>query len=529
MTFLNIILLAGLGAAVVPIVIHFLHRGRLARVRWGAMHLIEGSVCQNSSRLKFEQRFLLVLRILLPVILALAMARPVLTRNRPLLGHGRKSLAILLDNSYSMEAGGGGNSSFAEAKNAVARLLQRLDPGSDASVILMAGGEDLGRTNGSQNLAGLAQEVKNLEAVYGRADVPRSLLKAAGHLHFAQNNIREVVILSDLQRVSWPSSETSLRREAVESLRRSNPGVELTLWRTGKENQENICVESLELPAIVVGLQQQTSIRANLRNFGDKNWPDLRVFLRVDGQERVAAQISIGRRQDAHVLFSYAFETAGSHVIQVFAEADSVQADNVLNASVLVLAKIPVLLVSGNPSNVPLEGETDFLEIALQPLANPASMSEPGNHIECRVIGAEQLSAELLAPSRVVVLANVRQLSDPQVQALKAFVREGGGCFVFPGDRINMEWYNRVFAAQGDSFLPATFAAIHGEPEGTGIHIASQKLSHSALQIFNDDRNGRLSEGLFRLWFELRPQAGTNGTILARLENGNAFLAEQKY
>jgi hypothetical protein len=529
MTFLNVILLAGIGAAAVPIVIHFLHRGRSTTVRWAAMHLIEDSLREKNFRLTFERRFLLAVRFLLPAMLALAMARPVLTRNRPLLGHGRKSVAILLDNSYSMEAGGGANSNFAEARNAIARLLQRLDPGSDASVILMAGGEDLGTTNGSQNLAGLAQEVKNLDAVYGRADIPRSLRKAADHFRHAQNKICEAVVFSDFQRVSWPGSERTSRKQAGESLHKASPAAELTLWSAEKQNPENICIDSLELPPMVAGLQQQTRIRANLRNFGAKNWPDLRVFLRVDGQERVAAQISIGPHQVAPVLFSYVFETAGSHLIQVFTEADSLQSDNVLSASVLVLSKIPVLLVNGNPSNVPLEGETDFLEIALQPLANSTSSSDSGNPMECTVIAPEQLNAGLLARARVTVLANVRQLSDAQVQNLKGFVEDGGGCLVFPGDRINMEWYNRVLASPADSFLPASFVAIHGEPDGSGIHIASQKLSHPALQIFNDDRNGRLSEGLFRLWFELRDQSRTNGLVLARLENGNAVLAEHEY
>src|SRR5436190_23173326 len=82
MTFLNIILLAGIAGAAVPIAIHFFHRRRAQRVRWGAMELLDRTVGQNRRRMKFKQFLLLLARCLIPTLLAFAMARPVLTRNR---------------------------------------------------------------------------------------------------------------------------------------------------------------------------------------------------------------------------------------------------------------------------------------------------------------------------------------------------------------------------------------------------------------------------------------------------------------
>ena len=93
MTFLNIILLAGIAGAAVPIAIHFFHRRRAQRVRWGAMELLDRTVGQNRRRMKFKQFLLLLARCLIPALLAFAMARPVLTRNRALLGHARMDTA----------------------------------------------------------------------------------------------------------------------------------------------------------------------------------------------------------------------------------------------------------------------------------------------------------------------------------------------------------------------------------------------------------------------------------------------------
>ncbi len=113
MTFLNVILLAGMAnGAAIPIAIHFFHRRRALRVRWGAMQWLDRIVDQNRRRIKFNHFLLLLARCLIPALLAFAMARPVLTRNRPLLGRAKTSVVILLDNSYSMEAGGGDQSQF---------------------------------------------------------------------------------------------------------------------------------------------------------------------------------------------------------------------------------------------------------------------------------------------------------------------------------------------------------------------------------------------------------------------------------
>ncbi len=186
-----------------------------------------------------------------------------------------------------------------------------------------------------------------------------------------------------------------------------------------------------------------------------------------------------------------------------------------------------MLLVSGNKGTEPLEGETDFLEIALQPFTN--AKSGVADLIESTVITPEQLTPELISRMRALVLANVRQLSDSQVQSIKAFVREGGGCVVFPGDRINAEWYNRVLSDPSDPLLPGTIHSIRGDRESAATHVGSQNRTHPALDFLNDFRNGNLSDASIKFWYEVRQHQDPNASTLARLENGDPFLLEQTY
>ena len=106
MTFLNIILLGGLAAASIPIIIHLINRNRFRIINWGAMHLLDAALKENTRRLQLEQLLLLLVRIMIPTLLALALARPVMKGIEALVGSAKSSQVILLDNSYSMEAGG---------------------------------------------------------------------------------------------------------------------------------------------------------------------------------------------------------------------------------------------------------------------------------------------------------------------------------------------------------------------------------------------------------------------------------------
>ena len=116
-TFLNFALLGGIAALSIPIIIHLFHKSRFQIVKWGAMHLLEAVIRTNQRRIRIEQLILLAIRCAIPALLALAMARPVWVGAQKLLGNAKTSTIVLLDNSYSMEAGRAGLSNFSLARD----------------------------------------------------------------------------------------------------------------------------------------------------------------------------------------------------------------------------------------------------------------------------------------------------------------------------------------------------------------------------------------------------------------------------
>jgi hypothetical protein len=532
MNFLNAALLAGVVALAIPIIIHLFHKSRFQVVKWGAMHLLEAVIRTNQRRVKIEQIILLIIRAAIPAILALCMARPVWKGAQKLMGEAKTSTVILLDNSYSMEAGRAGASNFSIARDEASRIINELKLGSDAQVVLMGEGGAPLLDEPTYDLARLTQALQKTDAGFGAATLPAALDFAAGVFGQMHESSRNLVVMTDFQRISFEATEDADVARMIERLKKLPIPPEITFFDVGSEVRDNVAVESLEFSRLMVGVKQRIQVRANLRNFGDAPYRDLRIYFKADAKEKSMAQINLGPHEKGQVLFSHAFDTPGSHVVEVIADADALKADNSFLASIPVRDKVPVLLVDGDSSPEPLKSETDFAEIALQPYS--AGRVELADLIATKVIKADDLAAKAITDSAVVVLANVRKLGDEQVRALEDFVKNGGGLLIFPGNRVDAAWYNSTLLKDGKGLLPLALGPLAGELKdgAPSVGIVSQRFEHPALEIFNDPRNGTLSDAAIKMWFRMKEQAAANAsaataTTLARLDTGDPFLVEK--
>ena len=529
MTFLNVILLGGAAAVAVPIIIHLFNKNRYRTVRWGAMHLLDMTLKVSQRRLRLEQLLLLLLRCFVLAALAFCMARPVLTGASLLVGAAKTSMVVLLDNSYSMDHRGAGAPNFEHARELAAKVVAELGRGSDVTVFQMSAGGTPLHDAPMSDPGRVAKDLRALEAGFGKADVASSLEKAAAIIAKAPQSYREIVIVSDFQKVSWSEKEEAARKRLADQLRKMTLPPQITLFHVGAEGRENVCVESLDFARTVLGVRQPATIRATVRNFGERELADLRVFFRVDGAERAAAQISLGAGEQKQMLFTHTFDTPGSHVVEVATDADPLKADNAYAASIPVWDHVPVLVVNGDPNPEPLRGETDYLQIALQPLRQ--DKAELSDLIASTTVTLDGLDEKALGDKRVVVLANVSRLSDAQLRMVKDFVRDGGGLLIFPGDRVDTAWYNRDLAGFG--LMPATFLALAGgrEAKVPSTRVVPQHFSHAALEFFNDTRNGNLADGELQQWFRLREPPPNDALLnaFARLDSGDPFLVEKKF
>ena len=469
-----------------------------------------------------------------------------------LAGDAPVSMVILLDTSYSMEATGAGQSSshFENAVDAACAIIEGTSRGSEISVIQTGGAPTPLFDQPVFDSAAVVRRVRALQAGYGASDMQQALDAGLATLAGMSHARRELIVISDFQPSDWTTAS-----KAADAIRQQVNSMavkpELSLLQVGEAVVGNVSIESLDFSNRPLGVGQQLSVRANLRNHGEIAASNARVILKVDGQEQSVSQVSLAANTTTQTLFPCTFEQPGSHVIEVEVLVDDpLQTDNKFAAAVTIWDQIDVLLVDGDPSSEPLKSETDFLAVALTPysfgrmkltdLVNTKTVSYQSN-----------LNAEFEARPRVIVLANVPRLTDAQANELQRYVESGGALLVCAGNRLETAWYNKHLFERG--LLPAEFGVPRGkiDDKGQSSRIVTQRFDHPALQFFNDASNGDLSTAEIRQWYELKLSADTSPIltsvtslnaddddddeqkttvaapiVMARLDNGDPLLIE---
>ena len=538
MSFLNSILLGGIAAFMIPLVIHLLNKRRFRTVHWGAMHLITPLLKKNNRRINLEQILLLLLRVAIPIVLALCLARPVYNGVRKFKGDEKTSTVFVLDDSFSMQDGTAAQSNFAKARAEVAKTIKSMRDGSDASIITMGGRPSPLLAEPTVALEDLSAALRDAPGGSGVARVAESIQNTQSEFAKMTHGAREVVFVSDFQERDWVEAAAS-RRNALDQMFDMPIPPNLTLFRVSGGSGENVSIETVLVSSLVLGAGQKFSVRAELKNHGETSYPDLTVFFKVNGEEKRSSQVTLGAGQSAQALFTHTFDQAGSHFIEVSMDADALEADNRFVAAFPVWDEVPVLLVDGSPSPRPLGGETDYLQIALRPFAS--ARAELSDLVRSEAIRASELDANRIEGKRVVVLANVERLGNHQLEQLEQFVQDGGGLLVFPGDEIDIDWYDRQFFKDGKGLLARQYTDLLA-PATRGAEparISGENLEHPALAFFNDPENGSLGEAEFDSWYRMglseelgskvSPTDDRELITLARFVNRDPYLLERQF
>jgi len=543
MTFLNQILALGALAFLIPLLIHIFNRSRFRQVEWGAMHLLESVIKVNHKRFRIEQLILLMVRCAIPILLALCLARPVLTGWKTLEGNAPVSMVVLLDNSYSMDTTDSNTSSgdretrFDEAVESACKIIEATGRGSEIAVIQTGGSPASIFDQPVFDSKTVVQRLRQQTGGYGQTDTQRSLDAALATLSKMTNPRRELIVISDFQPADWDSIGADTASAIQTQMKAINIEPSLTLLPIGNQNSArsggNVSVDSLDFSSRALGIGQRLMLRANIRCDGEpgEGKTKARVVLRIDGNEFSTAEVTIADQGTTQALFPCKFETAGSHVIEVeVVHDDPLPTDNRFAAAITVWDQIPVTLVDGDPSSKPLKSETDFLSIALTPYTfGRLTLSDL---LQTKKIAPHELNENTISESRVVVLANVPRLNDKQLEQVSEFVKEGGALFVFAGNRMDVNWYNEKMFAAGSGILPARLDSVKGttgraNEKTTLSRIVAQFFDHPALQFFNEAANGDLSTASISQWYEL--SAAEPAHTIARLETGDPFLVELNY
>jgi uncharacterized membrane protein len=532
MTFLNATLLIGTAAGSLPLLIHLLQKNKRKPLQWSAMQFLFAQNIRQRRRLRIEQLLLLLVRISIPVLLALCMARPLLSSLRAPSKRLPTSLVILLDDSASMDCPTGASSAFTRAKSVTEKLLRNLPRGSEVALLGMSDPQvpwSEFTVSTDRALALLSERTSQTT----EAHLKDSLDAATEQFSKAHLPTRRLVVISDFQKSNWSTQDAILREKAIQRLRALSLPPEIILCDTNAASIENVAVEAIHFSKLPVALGQKMRFRTTLHNYGKKPRSNLLVSWIFDGTTTTPTGCSIAPQESVQLLLEKTFTERGSHTVQVSIERDQFPADDIAWAHVNVSEPLSILLVNGSPSKEPMEGDTDFLQLALQP--DLARKTREESFFQTDVVEPNTWSEKALLNAKVIVLANVPSLSNQRLSRLEAFVQKGGGLVVFTGPQIDADWYNKNLHRSGRGLIPARIDTLQNYKESSAQNPPSlilQSPSHPILEPFSGS-DAPFHDLRIQSWFTLRTTASTDSspqpnTVLA-LDDGSPLLIERRY
>ncbi len=543
--FLNALLLAGLAGLALPVLVHLISKRNYDVVNWGAMQFLELGR-RTRRRIRVEELLLLLLRMCLVGLLALAVSRPWIKGGvfSQMSGTARRDVALVVDGSYSMGWEGEAVTPQAAAGQWAHTFLEELG-GGDSVVLLDARDQVRSVIEMPTGDIGLVRrELDNLPEPSGTSHLAEAAIRAATLLAAGSNLERDIILLSDGQALGWTPGNERVWKRVDDIL--SSSAIRPRVWAVDvngaqTQNPANFSVAPLELTRELTVPDFPIRIETSVRQSGGQATRQ-QVFFEVNGSRLDEKTVSVNVPADgeAAVVFDHRFPRVGSYVVGVSVEADDLPGDNRSLAAVVVETGLPVLLVDGDPQADPTRSETFFLRSALTPRGSKAPW------VQATVQRWNEFDGTSLAEAEVVILANVPRLTDEQHAALVAFVRQGGGLIVAPGDRVESDFYNQILAGGDAPLLPAEFSGLSHEIEHPlgDVNIAGDSLEVAWLTRFGSLRGVDLDNARFAHWWKLSPRGAENDQptadsaaggdderptrTLATLDTGDPLLVSQQ-
>jgi len=491
-SFLNPALLAGAALFAVPLVIHLLNRQRHKQRQWAAMEFLLRAFKKQRNRLRNENLLLLLLRCLVPILLALAIARPMLQAAAGLLtGAGTVHHVVVLDASYSMGLrADGAQSPFERGRTMIGRLFDRFeqDPTrSDKVTLVTAGVRPRFLVRGDLDVAAARSQWLLLQKPEDAAgDLGDALQQVADLLDEGNDAAVEVYVLSDLQARSFgkalatpeptgpgqPAAAefTDTLHDLVQRLQQRegtrlhwiDVGPYANQRLGGSADNQQITDLRIEQPAAV--LRAPVDFTAQLKNRSEAA-ATFEVTLEVDGGEPMRRVVVIPAGADGEADFQVSFREPGRRTVRAQIQNDGLAADDERYLTVDVRDRIRVLLVDGAADEDPLRAYQYLWRMVLDPdpAALPTFAVEPCDTLA--LLSGQKQPRDY----DVTVLADVDRLNQRATQGLLEALRAGKGLLVAFGERTEPESFNQQLHAAGEGPQPFRLLAATGGSAGSSV------------------------------------------------------------
>ena len=503
LAFVNPIFLLALAAGVIPVLIHRLvqRHGKVKKFSAVRLLLLSQQNLVRPERLK--ELILLALRVLAVLTLALLIARPVWLFSGVFSTGEEGAKVLILDNSLSMGYREERGDRFELAKAHARDILNTLK----GRVLILPTADVPGKNLDDLPLEWMNPEkaLRELEAIslsFSKGN-PETALNRAFQAGKDLNAPLEVVILTDLARGEWEGLQQG-------RLKNVPPNLTLTFVRFGGiQRDPNLTVKEVRLSKGEAVAGAPGRLEVTVGNLSGKP-ASAQVQLLFQGAKVEQKSVDLPAGEDGKITFDLVLDKAGWVRGEVRLAGDRLPLDDQFHFPLKARERVKVLVVDGDPRTALKASESYFLVNALQ----PGRGEETSFHVQ--VIPEGELERMDLKSWDAIFLLNVPQ---PPSSPLAAYLQSGKPLFIFLGNRVSPEHYQRL------PFFPWRLKEVKEGGAPARVLTGPAGLNREG----SPSLSGISDESLKKASFERYYRVARSGRTLLALENGDPLLVEGEW
>ena len=510
-------MLAWASAAVLPLLLHLWNRNQRRETSWAAMEFLLAAVQERSQRMRLEQLLLLILRMAIPIVLALALADP-LWNWLPSMGGSLGSRPphhqmFVIDLSWSMGYMTSGETRLEQVRRMAAEIVDGAPQGDGFTIVTISDPSEVAVGVPVFSADDALVELNRLELRDNVADLPSTLSLVKQTLLRTQKGFprlkkHRIHFFSDLGATTWNASLEPAVRNTIEEIETLG---DVVTYDVGLESASNTGIVSVRRDASVVTPQTRIGWQVQCEQLAGVAEGPLEVEILVDGKLAGRKSIEFSSASTASTVFRHQFGSAGQYPVVFQIADDNLAVDNRYHEIVEVRDQWNLLCVEGKTASA------RNVALALAPTDDSS--------YRVRTIPSHRLEEIDLRNYDVVFLCNPGRITRPMATQFRDYLRLGRSMVFFLGDQAVPDNYNELLAG-GDENAPLLPAQLNEATSYATWRLAPADYRHPIIDVFRgQERSGLLTTPIWK-YMRLTIPESSSATVALEFANGDPAIVE---
>lgn len=514
-TFLAPWALAAVCLLAVPVIIHLFKPRRVRPTPFSSLRWLHLTPQKLSRRIQWHQVLLFLLRAAFITMLALALARPLVTSGDQARFRER---FIVVDVSHSMNYRAAGQAVPIDRARALAADLVRQNRPGDRTAVLVTGSQARLITPLSTESENYLPAVEEIQAGLTQTDLCSALPIIRGLLARPRADAAaEVWFLTDNQQHAWRQGPATAFLDGLPL------PVKVHVVDLGMAGPQNAWITRARL--LELKQPARRVLRVELACVGDTTQERSVIMDAAPGMPERSQSVMLAPGRPSIVDFDLPGGDVKKGILRVHLEPpDALPGDDDYLLDLRAEAALRVLVLEGPATSSGPFLAGHHLRSALE------ALGESGQSLRITALPATDARPEVVRQADVVFLADVPELTDETLSALEERVRGGAGLAIILGGAgkpafLNEHLYRPLQPAEG--LLPAPVRRAAEDKDDHLAVLTGVQWSHPLLAGLDDPLMGDLAQTRFWRWHELAGELAPGSVVLARIDDGAPALIER--